>query len=243
MKLDTVRVDDSFTFIRERRSSHVFKSCVHRWYIYQGHEVFVKFRGKKDRTPEEMAVHQCVVDELKALFGLRQIGSRVVFDKVEGFGVMQKWWPNLGTLANGTNREKWFNEEGLFELLKIAVLDHVVGNTDRTKSNVLVLEDGSLLPIDEESVFYAHPERRGPWAQFHGELNQEMHGCYLRHRVKFEDYVQGLLQKVKEILEVADHPVMKRGNQYTFYDVLHLNATCLKVMAQLAIEQLKGYDS
>lgn len=238
MKIKPVEVDGKFKLLRERRGEWAVKQYVHQWYTYQGEEVFIKFRHKHNRTKEEVATHQHIVDELKPLFLLRQIGTKVVHHKVEGIGVMQKWWPNRGTVKMRPMFQYWVDERGLFELLKICLFDGIIGSLDRHGNNVLVLMDRGLLTIDDEDVFYPLMGMWRTWVKFDKDLKRMAYMCYLRNQLLYEKYVEKVRLHAEEILKVADCPVMKTNPQYEFYRVLTGNLKGLSGIAQITVRQL-----
>ena len=235
MNVDVLSTSEGFTITNERRGIYAVKKYLHRWATYQGEDVFLKFRKKHNRTYKEVCHHQHLVDEMKPLFGLKKIGTRVVYDEVETWGVMQKWWPVIGTVKQREFMPQWVSEAAWAEVLKICIFDGVIGGLDRHGNNVLVLQDKSLLTIDDEDVFY---DKLRVWVKFDKDIKTKVYLNYLKHQDYFAKYVQVLRRATPRILEVADHPVMHDNEQYPFYKILRTNLDNIEDIAQETIRQL-----
>ncbi|HEY0819791.1 MAG TPA: hypothetical protein VGD46_13490 [Rhizobacter sp.] len=220
MHVDILPVDDSFTIVKEKRGIHVVKQYLHRWVDWHGERHFQKFRRKHNRTYIEVAHHQHLVDQMKPLFGLQKIGTHVVYDDKEGYGVMQRWHPVIATVKMRPYMDQWLSEQTKLELFKICVFDGVIGGLDRHGNNVIVLKDGSLLTIDDEDVFY---DKLRVWVKFDRDIKRMVYAAAQRQPHYVAAYREHLKKKAALILAVADHPVMHANEQYPFYSILQGN--------------------
>jgi len=217
---DILRVDrKDFINLRERRGKYVVKQYLHRWGIYDGESVFVKFRKKHNRSFEEVCAHQFIVDEIKVFFELKKMGTRIVFDKTEGYGIMLKWHKNLGTVKQRELMPQWVSDENLFELLKIVFYDVIIGSLDRHGNNVIVLMDLSLLTIDDEDVFYDSPRTL---VKFDNDIRKMMYVEYLRSRKEIFKYIDEVLKNSDKILSIVDKDIMKVEGR-NFYSIIEKN--------------------
>lgn len=230
-------LDDAYVLKREQRCDHHCKRYVHRWYLWKDHTVFVKFRDKGlNRTREEVATHQHLCDQIKLHFELQPVETRIVVDPVEGVGVQQRWWPCAGTInMKGTSRY-WMNPRGLFEILKICLFDGTVGSLDRHGNNVIVMEDGRLITIDDEDQFYHNRKR---WIKFDKNIRAAAYMILRKYKPQMDAYVKRVHSSAPKILKLADCKVMKadfpdarRGDRAkaqndTFYNILAANVKAL----------------
>ncbi len=136
--------------------------------IVNGEPCFVKAHGDVQR--------QCLADELKPMFNLRQIGCSwatvsgraLGLEDVNGVPiVVMRFQPHDGMLRQAGRPEH------VAELARILLFDVWIQNNDRTGNNVLV-QGPHLLPIDETAAFkrdatlrlgptWAAQLREGPW--------------------------------------------------------------------------------
>lgn len=226
---------EDFKTLREKRGIWAVKHYLHRWYEYKGEEHFAKYRKKHNRTFIEVATHQHLVDQIKPFFGLQQIGTKILFDEIEGYGVMQKWWPVIGTVKQREFMAQWVSTENLLELFKICLFDGVIGGLDRHGNNVLVLPDKTLLTIDDEDVFYG---KLRIWIKFDKDIKRMTYFAWLRNQKKIEEVVESIKSNKEKILEIADCPVMRDNEEFKFYDVLKNNLDNIDFIYSETIRQL-----
>jgi hypothetical protein len=202
----------------EKRGIHVVKEYLHIHGNYKGEKVFCKFRRKHNRTREEVMYHQFIVEEIKKIVGLQGMGTRMINDVTEGYGVMLNWHDKIGHVKEKKVFKKWVNKYNLMELLKIVFFDAITGGLDRHGGNIIVLPNTTLMSIDDEDVFY-DAERR--LIKMDKTLRDLMWRTYVNNKPEFDEYVKSFIAKKKEILACADYPIMKP----VFYDILkkHLN--------------------
>lgn len=228
-------VDGRFTVVKEKRGIHVVKQYLHRWVDWDGERYFQKFRRKHNRTYIEVAHHQHLADLMKPLFGLKPIGTHVVLDEVEGYGVMQRWHPVIGTVKMRLYHDRWLCEQAKLELFKICVFDGVIGGLDRHGNNVIVLKDGSLLTIDDEDVFY---DKLRVWVKFDRDIKRMVYQAAIRQPHYVQAYRAHLKSKADAILAVADHPVMHANTQYPFYQILQGNLARIDEIVDETLRQM-----
>ncbi len=226
---------DELKNVKEKRSVWAVKKYLHRWGNYNGEEVFIKFRGKHNRTYKEVAFHQYIVDELKVLFELNKMGTKIVYDDIEGYGIMQKWWKNLGTIKDRNVMPIWICDKNLIEMMKICIFDGLIGGLDRHGNNVLVLEDNSLLTIDDEDVFY---DKLRVWIKFDKDIKRTVYLHWLARREFFAGYIERLKQNTKKMLEFADCEVMRGNEQYKFYEIFENNLSRIDEIYKETVRQL-----
>ncbi len=203
--------------LTERRGEFAVKQYVHWRGCYDRVDVFIKFRKKHNRSYEEVAYHQWLVDEIKPIFEIQQMGTRVVQSQVEGYGIMQRWHMNYGTLRQPEMRPYYASAANLVELLKIAFFDAIIGSLDRHGNNVIVLMDRTLLTIDDEDVFYFTPRQI---VKFDRKIRRGMEQMYLQSAELMANYRQRVVARSQEILALADFPLMRLGR---YLDVLECN--------------------
>lgn len=112
-----------------------------------GEDAFVKTHG--DQTKAALA------DELKIVMGLPKVGCSVATWEDQEVLVC-RYYPGVRKLMELDPKKLDVPKRDM--LLRITMFDLWVANNDRNSSNVLVLEDGSLLAIDETAAFkFAQP--------------------------------------------------------------------------------------
>jgi len=72
-------------------------------------------------------------------------------EEKEGVYSMMKYYENMGDL--GKYKELLKSEENLYSMLKIRLFDGLFRSSDNILRNILVLNDGRLLSIDENDIF------------------------------------------------------------------------------------------
>ena len=223
-----------FKNIVDKRGINAVKRYVHRHGTYDcennyinlstgrflvtGDKCFLKFRKKHNRNTMQVSSHQHIVDLCKPIFGLKQIGTSLLHDEVEGYCVLQIWHEVIGTIKQREFMHKWVNDENLLELFKICVFDGVFGSLDRHGNNVVIMTDNTLLTIDDEDQFYPLPR---DWIKFDKDIRKMIYMNALKHQDNITIWLEGI--KTDEIRAIC-----KSGLDEEFYQTVIKNLSILK---------------
>jgi hypothetical protein len=96
---------------------------------------------------------QCAVDAPKREVGLPSVGISRAVTTAWGEVLVMRFHPHRCSLNKATPSAEW-----LEQLTRILLFDVWLLNNDRTGGNVLVLNSGELLPIDESAAFQREPK-------------------------------------------------------------------------------------
>lgn len=184
--------------IYELRCNWPVKQYLHIRTETDGVTHFLKFRKKWNRSYSEVSSHQDFADKLKPLFGLKQIGTDLVFDMIEGPAVRQVWWDNKGRI-NDLKKKLKHNSKLARDLIKICFFDGIIGSLDRHGNNVLVLNDDDLLSIDDEDLFYYGQKY---WIKFSKELRELMHEEWKISKEYLENYYKETISNREEMIKL-----------------------------------------
>lgn len=158
------------------------------WIRYPRKKTELEGRVYLLKVEGEKSLRQVAADAMKPAFGLPAMGVEAVVDEdLHRAGCLIPWHPHRGHLARVPWQE-WATAENLRTLVKIGVFDGVIGNNDRVVSNVLVLPNGTLLPIDE-----GEQEKPGLrlWVKYRRQIRQLM-ATTLRDRQWLDEWVRTL---------------------------------------------------
>jgi len=191
----------------DKRGEWAVKQYLHRWGTLNGVNVFWKFRKKHNRAYQEVMTHQFIADELKGIFELVKMETRMLYDPEElgNYGIELIWHENKGTVKMRHIMDEWVSDEALTELLKISFFDGVLGSLDRHGNNVIVLNDNKLMTIDDEDIFYDHWDAENNkwnhWLKFDRDIRYMMYMHSIKPDVKTEmdNYVRRVLSRIPEI--------------------------------------------
>lgn len=146
---------------------------------YNNRICVLKIEGDKSILQER-------IDSLKPIFGLGKMGVEIVWDADnKKYGCLINWIDSVGDLGT-LNIKDWVSSENLRLLVRMAVLDGVVGNQGRFKRNVLLLKDGSIFPIDEGDSGLNPPV----WVRMERIIRVMMYKEILKNNNWFQNFIK-----------------------------------------------------
>jgi hypothetical protein len=145
-------------------------------------------------------------------------------EKKEGVYSMMKYYENIGDL--GKYKDMLKSEEKMYSMLKIRLFDGLFRSSDNILRNILVLNDGRLLSIDENDIFGKRMEVFGKsdwclnskWCrENYGRIINELWGIdkeEKKERIigKLREY--GFEEKVSEFVDRWDNYKVIIGNEF-----------------------------
>lgn len=205
-----------------KRSDWVVKQYLHVHINRDGERYFLKFRKKHNRSYIEVATHQYFADTVKSLFDLKKVGVEVVYDSIEGFAIKQKWHNNIGTVKslNNSKNTTWATSTNLIELIKICFFDGLIGSLDRHGNNVLVLNDMSLLAIDDEDLFYYEQPH---WIKFDKNIRRLLLIEYNDSKELLESYKEKIRGLSTEILDTIETIGNNNDSKIRYWERPYIN--------------------
>lgn len=234
--IEVMEMPPGINLKRETRQTFGCKQWVHQWYEKDGVIGFAKFRSFIHRTREETATSQYLADELKKYFGLQELGAFPIRDPKEGMGIMLQWHDDCRTLdqLGFPESESWWEGYGWLEVLKILFFDGILGNRDRSEKNILVLKDQTILPIDEETIFYNSLQI--PWLCLKKEWRKRVKEQHYKRPERFWDYVHRVSKSQTDMVNLAADVIGDR--KHKFFLQFQCHARGLECMADLTLRQL-----